>query len=135
VIDPPGFALESFDVIGGWRDWYRRRDDGKPVDKLIHPGGPAKVLYRQGPEVDSSGVLPDGRPFSGIREYKRLLAADEAGIARALAGQLLSYSLGRTLGFSDRAEIERIVANAGSSGYGLRSILHEVVQCDTFRRP
>ena len=22
-IDPPGFALESFDCIGGWRDHYR----------------------------------------------------------------------------------------------------------------
>ena len=29
-IDPPGFALESFDVIGGWRDRYRALGDGEP---------------------------------------------------------------------------------------------------------
>src|SRR5205823_12339595 len=30
-IDPPGFALESFDVIGGWRDFYRTTGNGGPV--------------------------------------------------------------------------------------------------------
>ncbi len=30
-IDPPGFALESFDVIGGWRDYYRSVGKGDPV--------------------------------------------------------------------------------------------------------
>ena len=31
-IDPPGFALESFDPIGGCRDWYRSLGEGEPVD-------------------------------------------------------------------------------------------------------
>src|SRR5207249_2590744 len=30
-IDPPGFALENFDVIGGWRDHYRSVGKGEAV--------------------------------------------------------------------------------------------------------
>ncbi|MFT5470659.1 MAG: hypothetical protein ACI8UO_005789 [Verrucomicrobiales bacterium] len=134
-IDPPGFALESFDVIGAERDWYRTRGEGKPLDRLIHPFGTGRVQYRRGADVDSTGVTADGRAFSGIREYKQLLIENESAMARAIASQLLSYGLGRNLGFSDRAEIERIVANAKSSDYGLRSILHEVVKSEAFRRP
>ena len=32
-MDPPGFALESFDVMGGWRDQYRGVDEKKPAEK------------------------------------------------------------------------------------------------------
>ena len=32
-IDPPGFALESFDVIGGWRDFYRTVGAGKWIER------------------------------------------------------------------------------------------------------
>ncbi len=48
---------------------------------------------------------------------------------------LLSYSVGRELGFSDRAEIERIVARNGTQDYGLRSLIHEVVQSEAFCSP
>jgi len=134
-IDPPGFALESFDVIGGWRDWYRTRN-GKYVKQLIHPQAPRHhVLYRQGPDVDSSGTLPDGRKFADIREYKRFLLEDETAIARSLTRLLLTYSLGRRLGFSDRPEVERILAKVKAKDYGLRSLIHEVVQSETFRSP
>ena len=44
-IDPPGFALESFDVIGGWRDYYRTTGNGKAV---IIDG--RRMPYLQGPE-------------------------------------------------------------------------------------
>jgi hypothetical protein len=32
-MDPPGFALESFDIMGGWRDRYRASDESKPAEK------------------------------------------------------------------------------------------------------
>jgi hypothetical protein len=133
-IDPPGFALESFDVIGAQRDWYRTREGGKFVKRLLHPQAPNQtVRYRQGLDVDSSGTMPDGRKFSDIREYKRLLLEDETAMASALTRLLLTYSLGRQLGFSDRPEVEKIVGNVKAKNYGLRSIIHEVVQSDAFR--
>lgn len=134
-IDPPGFALESFDVQGGFREWYRVRKDGKWFAKKLFEFGPQNVLYRQGPDVDATGTTADGRHFNDIREYKRLLLADETAMARSLSRLLLSYSLGRELGFSDRAEVERIVAAVKSNGSGLKSIVHEVVQGEVFRSP
>ena len=134
-IDPPGFALESFDVIGGWRTWYRTRQQGKRVELLVHPQNSKQfVRYRQGLDVDPTGVLSDGQKFDGIREYKQLLIKDETAMARSLARLLLTYSHGRTLGFSDRLEVEKIVTKARAKNYGLRTLLLEVVQSDTFRK-
>ena len=56
-------------------------------------------------------------------------------MARALTRLLLSYSLGRHLGFSDRTEVDRIVAAVRDDDYGLRSIIHEIVQSPLFRQP
>lgn len=135
-IDPPGFALESFDVIGAQRDWYRTRGEGKFVKRLKHPQNPrAFVAYRQGPDVDASGTMPDGQKFSDIREYKQLLLEDKTAMPRALTRLLLTYALGRRMGFADRPEVERIVAKVESEDYGLRSLVHEVVQSELFRSP
>jgi hypothetical protein len=135
-IDPPGFALERFDVIGGERTWYRTAQQGKYLDIPLHPQAPQQhVRYRQGPDVDASGTLPDGREFAGIRDFKQLLLEDEAILARPLTRLLLTYSLGRNLGFSDRPEVERIVNKVKDNDYGLRSIIHEVVASQTFRQP
>jgi hypothetical protein len=135
-IDPPGFALESFDVIGAQRDWYRTRGSGKYVKVPRHPQAPKHyVQYRQGADVDASGTMPDGRKFANIRDYKRLLLEDQTAMPRSLARLLLTYSLGRQLGFSDRPEVERIVASVNPKGYGLRSLIHEIVQSKTFRQP
>lgn len=133
-IDPPGFALESFDVIGAQRDWYRVRRDGKYIKKL-QPNSPINVQYRQGPDVDATGMMPDGRSFADVREYKRLLLEDETALAEALTSLLMSYGLGRNMGFSDRAEIARIVAELKDSDYGLRSMIHAIVQSETYRSP
>ena len=135
-IDPPGFALESFDVIGGERDWYRVAQGGRPVSKPRHPQAPNHhVLYQQGHDVDASGTMPDGRRFDGVRQYKQLLLDDETAMPRALTRLLLSYSIGRNLGFSDRPEVERIVVATKPENYGLRAIVHQVTQSPAFRQP
>src|SRR5205807_4936242 len=65
-IDPPGFALESFDVIGGWRDNYRTSGHG---DVVIVDG--RRMPYHKGPKVNPADVLPDGRRFRNIDEFKQ----------------------------------------------------------------
>jgi hypothetical protein len=52
-----------------------------------------------------------------------------------LAGKLFTYALGRGMGFSDRAEIDRIVAAVKPGNYGFRSLILEIVQSPTFRAP
>ena len=86
-IDPPGFALESFDVMGGWRERYRAVSDKVPPVKGFGMNGQAFAFHYALP-VDSAGELPDGRPFKDVRELKKLLLQDEAPIARNLVRQL-----------------------------------------------
>lgn len=131
-MDPPGFALESFDVMGGWRDKYRGVDEAKPAEKGRGKNGHA-FAFHYGLPVDSTGQLPDGRPFTNIRDFKRLLRDDDATIARNLAGQLTVYATGAPVRFSDRAPLERLLQGAKPTNYGARSLIHQIVQSDLFR--
>jgi hypothetical protein len=127
-IDPPGFALESFDVIGGWRDFYRTSGNGKPV---IVDG--RRMHYLQGPKVDPADVLEDGRKFRDIDEFKQLLLADKDQIARSLTEKLVTYATGAAVRTGDQPEIEAIVRRIGDRDYGMRTLVHEVVQSKLFR--
>lgn len=130
-IDPPGFALESFDVMGGWRDRYRSEAGGELATGLAKSG--QKFAFRWALPVDASGHLADGRKFSDIREFKQLLLSDEKQIARNLARQLTVYATGAAVGFADRAQVEAVLERASSSHFGVRSLVHELVQSDLFR--
>jgi hypothetical protein len=131
-MDPPGFALESFDVLGGWRDRYRAIAEGaQPVAGRGKNGQPFEFHY--GLPVDCAGELPDGRKFADVREFKRLLREREADVARNLARQLTIYATGAPVRFIDRAEIERMLAATQPGGYGLRALVHAVVQSELFR--
>ena len=103
-------------------------------------GTPEKGLAKSGQKfefslalpVDPSGELPDGRKFADIRELKAFLLDDEKQIARNLARQLAVYATGSPVRFSDRNEIEQILVRAGASHYGVRSLIHELVQSRLF---
>jgi len=127
-IDPPGFALESFDVIGGWRDHYRSVGKGEAV---IVDG--RRMRYLRGAPVDPADVLPDGRGFANIDELKQLLLRDKDQLARALAGKLATYATGRAPEAADEPDIEAIVRKVRAKNYGLRALVHEVVQSKLFR--
>jgi hypothetical protein len=122
-IDPPGFALESFDVMGGWRDRYRAASDtAKPEPGIGFSG--QRYAFHYALPVDSAGVLPGGQPFRNIVEFKRLLLQhEEQTVARNLAGQLATYATGAPVSFSDRSQIEEILRKTRASGYGVRSIV------------
>ena len=82
--------------------------------------------------VDTAGQLPNGRSFADIREFKKLMLDQDEQLARNVVKQLLVYSTGAPVRFSDRAEIEKIVASTKSSQYGVRSLIHALVQSDLF---
>jgi hypothetical protein len=132
-IDPPGFALESFDVMGGWRDRYRAfAENVKPQPGIGLSGQPFAFHY--GLPVDSAGTLTDGRSFKDIREFKRLLLDhEERTVARNLVSQLATYATGAPIGFSDRKQVEEILDGTRGSGYGVRDIVHGIVESDLFR--
>ena len=122
-IDPPGFALESYDPIGAWRDHYR----ALPAD-----GAEKQKRWRQGLAVDASYTMADGKLFRDIGEFKQLLLAHPDQIARALAEQLVVYGTGARISFGDRAAVESIVAAVRSKDYGVRSLMHAVTESPLF---
>ncbi len=131
-MDPPGFALEAFDVIGGFRARYRSIGEGDPaprgsIDPFIGIG------FKLGPPVDPSGILPDERAFKDIVEFQSLLAANQTLLLNNLARQLTIYSTGRDLSFSDRDQIATIVMNTQDQGGGLQTLIHTLVQSQMFQ--
>jgi hypothetical protein len=128
-IDPHGFALENFDVIGGWRDAYRSIGKGAAVDRFIDG---VRVEYRQGPPVEAADVLPDGRSFANVDDYKQLLLDQRDLVARSLCEKLLIYALGRGLTLKDRPVVGRIVERAQAKHYGFRTLIHEIVASESF---
>jgi hypothetical protein len=127
-IDPPGFALESYDVIGGWRENYRTTGRGQPV--MIDG---RRMPYLKGPRIDPSDVMPDGAKFADIDEFKALLLRDKDQIARSLTGKIVTYATGAAAGPADRAEIEAILTAVRAKNYGFRTLVHEIVQSALFR--
>jgi hypothetical protein len=127
-IDPPGFALESFDVIGGWRENYRVTGHGEAVtvDGRHMP-------YHKGKKVDPSDELPDGQKFRDADEFKQLLLKDQDQIAWALTVKLLTYATGGAPQMADTSEVVDIVQKIRGKNYGLRTLVHEIVQSKVFQ--
>jgi hypothetical protein len=121
-IDPPGFALEAFDPVGGLRQRYRSTGQGLVPPERDHVDW--RVTYTLGPDVDASGTLADGRTFTGPDEFVALAAANPERLAESFVAHLSRYATGADVGYADRAEIRRIVAAARGRQYGLKSLVH-----------
>jgi hypothetical protein len=125
-IDPPGFALESFDVIGGWRENYRTTGNGG----VVMVDG-RRMPYLKGKPVDPSDVL-NGEKFQNIDEFKAILLKDKEQIARALTEKLVTYATGAGVEAGDRTELEGIVRQVGEKNFGLRTLVQLLVQSRLF---
>lgn len=116
-IDPAGFALENFDPAGQWRDRYLQLSRGRRT---------------RGPVIDASHTLPDGRSFSGVRRFRRLISERPRILAANVAEKMLVYGTGAPISFADREMVETIVDNAAEQNYGFRSILVQVATNPVF---
>jgi mono/diheme cytochrome c family protein len=129
-IDPPGFALESFDPIGGFREFYRAsaRTSRGAVQLANYTGRP---IYR-GLDVELGGTTHDGKSFKNIEEYKQILLSDPDQLARNLTQKLMIYATGADIQFADREVVEEIVGTIRKKNYGFRTLVHEIVQSEVF---
>ncbi|MEZ6106675.1 MAG: DUF1592 domain-containing protein [Pirellulaceae bacterium] len=108
-IDPLGFALQNYDAIGRWRN-----------EEASQP-------------IDASGVLPDGREFSGPAEFKDLMLAEREAFARTMSENLLIYALGRGLQGPDQCVVDDMVnANLAADGK-FSTLIEEIVVSLPFR--
>ena len=109
VIDPLGFALENYDVIGGWRT---TDENGLPVD--------------------STGTTSGGQPIDGLAGLRELLLDDPERFPRTVTEKLLSYALGRRLEYFDRPAVRAIVREAAEAEYRWSAIVSGIVQSPQF---
>lgn len=111
TIDPPGFVLENFDPVGNWRTSYG--------------GG-------KGAPVNSTGVTPDGAPFTGLEAWRQLYTKRGDQLAGGFAEQFLTYATGASIRFSEKPAVSGIVATTAESGHGLRSIIRASISSSIF---
>jgi hypothetical protein len=130
-IDPPGFALESFDVIGGFRDRYRSLNSGD-MQATFHFASGWNPRIRLNQPVDPSGQLPSGEPFKNLTDFQSLILRQPEVLAANMVHQLLMYATGSEPHYSDRREIGYILAQTKASHHGLRSLIDAIVQSNLF---
>ena len=109
VIDPLGFALEHFDVIGGWRT----------VDESGQP-------------VDASGTTASGAKVEGLSGLRALLVEQPDRFPRTVTEKLMAYALGRRLEYYDRPAVRRIVRDAAAHDYRWSSLVLGIVKSPSF---
>ena len=103
-IDPLGFALENFDLLGRWRD-----------------------NYRTGLKVDASGELFGRHEFKDVVGFKDAVLAEKQVFAKAFIKHLLSYGLGRELTLADRIAIDEIAKASEEGNYKMRDVIKNIV--------
>ena len=109
VIDPLGFALENFDVVGGWRT---TDESGKPVD--------------------ATGTTPGGQTIKGLSGLRALLLQDPEQFPRMLTEKLMAYGLGRRVEYYDRPAIRKIVHDAAAQNYRWSAIIIGIIKSPGF---
>jgi hypothetical protein len=103
-IDPLGFALENYDLLGRWRD-----------------------KYRTGLKVDASGILFGKHAFKDVVGFKDAVLAEKDLFAKAFTKHLLSYALGRELTVVDRIAVDEIAKASEKDNYKLRGLIKHTV--------
>lgn len=129
-IDPPGFVLEAFDPIGQHREFYRTTETGESLPAV--GGHHSHVKYLKGPSVDTRSELPGGVEIADVRAYKAALAARPELLARNFVHKLATFATGASVEVGDEIVVDAILQKSQPSGFGLRTMIHEVVQSELF---
>ncbi len=112
TIDPPGFALENFDPVGGWRTKYGS-------------GG-------KGVKIDSTGQTRAGDAFEDVSSWKKIYRNRERELARGFAAQFLTYATGARPRFSDEELLDTLVSGAAEKDYGVRALIRAAITSPIF---
>ncbi len=109
VMDPVGFAMESFDAVGHWRT----KDNGAPID--------------------ASGMLPDGTKVDGPASMISALAAHPELFVRTMTAMMLTYALGRGLDYYDMPVVRTVAHEAAKGDYRFSELVLGIVKSPPFQ--
>jgi hypothetical protein len=109
-IDPIGLAMENFDHLGRFRTRYAKNSP-----------------------IDPAGEMPDGSKFDGPAGIRGYLLARPEQFTKCLTEKLMIYALGRRLAFTDRDDIDGVVAQSVAGGHGFRDLVKLIVATRAFQ--
>jgi hypothetical protein len=108
-MDPIGFALENFDLVGKWRD----QDTGIPID--------------------ASGELVDGTKVGGPSDLRKAILSRSEAFVTTATEKLLTYALGRGIQYNDMPVVRSIVRDAGKNDYRFSTLVLGIVKSVPFQ--
>ena len=109
IMDPIGFTLENFDLVGRWR----ATDGGVPID--------------------ATSQLFDGTALDGPASLRKALLSRSDVFVRTMTEKLLTYGTGRALKYYDMPVVRQIVRDAARDDYSFSSLVLGIVSSDPFR--
>jgi hypothetical protein len=109
-MDPIGFALDNFDAVGRYR-----------------------TISESGDPIDSSGTFPDGSKFEGMDGLRKVLLSRPEEFVLTMTGQLLTYSLGRSLEYYDAPVLRAVVRDARAQEYRFSTLVTGIVNSMPFQ--
>jgi hypothetical protein len=110
VMDPIGFALENFDVVGAWR-----------------------TTTEAGVPLDTTDTLADGTVVRGVTSLRQALVKRSDVFAQTLTRKLMVYALGRGLTYADMPAVRAIVRDAARQDYRFSAIVLGIVNSVPFQ--
>jgi mono/diheme cytochrome c family protein len=112
LIDPPGLALENFDVTGRWRD----------VDEVAKES------------IDAKATLSSGIVLKGPSDLRHYLTSRADQFPTTVTRRLMMYALNREIEYFDMPQVRQIVKDAAASDFTFAAIVTGIVNSDAFRR-
>ncbi len=109
IMDPIGFSLENFDLVGRWRD----------------KDGPAPI--------NSTGTLVDGTRLNGVQDLRKALLSRSDAFVTIGTEKLMTYALGRRLEAHDQPTVRSIVRDAARDDYRFTSLVLGIVRSTPFQ--
>jgi hypothetical protein len=109
IMDPIGFSLENFDLIGKWRD----TDGGVPIN--------------------STGVLVDGTPLKSSADLKKALLSRSDMFVTTATEKMMTYALGRAVDYNDMPAVRSIVRDAAKNDDHFSSLVLGIAKSAQFQ--
>jgi len=110
IMDPIGFSLENFDLIGRWRT----SEGGTPID--------------------ATSQMVDGTPLDGPASLRRALLARSDVFVRTMTGKLMTYATGRALRYYDMPAVRAVANDAAKNDNKFSSLVLGIVKSDPFQK-
>ena len=109
IMDPIGFSLENFDLIGTWR------------------------TTEGGATIDAAGQLVDGTKLDGPASLRKALLSRSDVFIQTTTEKLLTYGTGRALKYYDMPVVRSITRDAAKNNNRFSSLILGIVKSDPFQ--